>query len=141
MDSVGEEGQCYLPEICFTLRYAEDRNGYGYTLQHLPGEGACYVKHPTELLPYGIRWISRTPHEDAMGIVLPATAEHLGYDYAKEHGQLKLLPPYGSVDFSIELGFLSEEETKPVLFEIERILRENAIGRSIKQRKMSAQKS
>ena len=40
-------------------------------------EGACYVSHPMDYLPYAIRWISRTGDEDSMGMVLPATCEHL----------------------------------------------------------------
>ena len=122
MDKVGDEGQCYLPEICFTMRYLTDEDGFGYTLQRLPEGGACYVRHPADILPYGIRWISRTGNEDSMGMILPASAEHLGYKYAKDHGQIRLLPPEGTLSFSLELGFLSEEEAQPVAEKIGRIL-------------------
>ena len=122
MDRVGAEGQCYLPEICFTLRYRADEEGYANTLQYLPGEGACWVRHPAALLPYGIRWISRTGDEDAMGMILPATCEHLGYRYAKEHGQMRSLPPRGTASWEIELGFLTEEETAPVREKITSLL-------------------
>lgn len=140
MDKVGAEGQYYLPEICFTLRYATDRDHRGYTLQYLPGKGGCYVSHPTDVLPYGIRWISRTSHEDAMGMVLPATAEHLGYDYAKEQGQIKYLDANSSVSFSLKLGFLTEKEVKPILFKIESLLREEAVSKSIERKKQATNK-
>lgn len=124
MDHVGDEGQCYMPEICFTLRYLTDDGGYGYTLQCLPDGSACYVKHPAAILPYGIRWISRTGNEDSMGMILPATAEHLGYRYAKENGQMRTLPPEGKISFSVGFGFLSEDEAAPVKEKIGGILSE-----------------
>ena len=123
MDKVGGEEQCYMPEICFTLRYLTDSEGYGYSVQRLPGGGACYVRHPADVLPYGIRWISRTGSEDSMGMILPATAEHLGYRYAKENGQIRLLPPEGKLSFLLRLGYLSEEEAQPVMRKIESVMK------------------
>lgn len=79
----------------------------GYTMQYVENEGACYVSHPTAELPYAIRWISRTDSEASMGMVLPSTCEHLGYDYAKANGQMKLLPPKGTLCFDIEAGWLN----------------------------------
>ena len=121
MDKVGAAGQCYFPEICFTMRYKTDADGRGYTVQRLPEGGACYVCHPADQFPYGIRWISRTGTEASMGMILPATCEHLGYRYAKEHGQIRLLPPQGKRSYSLELGFLTEEEAAPVIEKIGRI--------------------
>lgn len=102
-DVVGAPGQFYNPEICFTMLYEGET---GYTLQYEEGQGACYASHPTAQLPYAIRWISRTDTEDSMGMVLPATCEHLGYQYVKENGQMKVLPPRGSISFTIEAGWL-----------------------------------
>ncbi len=128
MDRVGADGQCYRPEICFTLRYITDADGYGYTLQYLPVTGACCVRHPAAVLPYGIRWISRTGDEDSMGMILPATCEHLGYRYAKKNGQMRYLPPHGTASWEIELGFLTEEESVPVREKIGELLGADRIG-------------
>ena len=59
MDKVGDEGQCYLPEICFTMRYLTDEDGFGYTLQRLPDGEACYVRHPADILAIQRRRKSR----------------------------------------------------------------------------------
>lgn len=73
-------------------------------------------------------------------MVLPATAEHLGYDYAKEQGQIKYLDANSSVRFSLELGFLTEKEVKPMLFKIESLLREEAVSKSIERKKQATNK-
>ena len=122
MDDVGAEGQRYAPEICFTLKYLTDGGRRGYSLQRLPDGSACYVSHPADVLPYGIRWISRTGNEDSMGMILPASCEHLGYKYAKENGQIKLLPPEGRLSFAIQLGYLSPEEARPAAEKIAEIM-------------------
>lgn len=120
MDTVGAEGQCYDPEICFGIKFNSDENGRAYSLQYTP-EGACYVSHPTDVLPYGIRWISRTENEDAMGMVLPATGEHLGYNNAKEKGQIKLLEANGVLNFYMEAGYLEHDCADKVKEKIEKI--------------------
>jgi len=108
---IGETGQVYDPEICFTVRYRGDENNRAYTMQYME-DGACYVNHPADVLPYGIRWISRTGDEDSMGMVLPATAEHFGYTYAKKNGQVKSLPGKGKLEFDIEAGYLEEKQAQ-----------------------------
>lgn len=110
-DVVGAPGQYYAPEITFTMMYEGER---GYTMQVVEGEGACYASHPTKELPYAIRWISRTDTEDAMGMVLPATCEHLGYDYVKANGQLKYLAPRETLRFDIEAGWVDMEKVNEV---------------------------
>ena len=121
MNEVGVDGQCYDPEICFGIEYEKSKNNRGYTLQDT-GNGACYVSHPTDILPYSIRWISRTENEDAMGMCLPATGEHLGYKNAKEKGQIKILPPNSTLEFEIEAGWLDKNECESVKKTIKEIL-------------------
>jgi hypothetical protein len=87
------------------------------------GKGACYVSHPTEVLPYAIRWISRTENEDAMGVCLPSTGEHLGYQNAKEKGQIKELAPNSTLEFSIEAGWLDAPDAEKMKEKIVKILK------------------
>lgn len=110
---VGASGQTYDPEICFGICYKKNIDNRAYTLQYTE-EGACYVNHPMDVLPIGIRWISRTGDEDSMGMVLPATAEHFGYSRAKKMGQIKTLPANGKLEWSIEAGYLEKEQAKIV---------------------------
>lgn len=121
-DIVGEEGQVYNPEICFTVKYDGDEQNRAYTMQYERGVGACYVSHPVDVLPLSIRWISRSEDEQSMGMVLPATAEHLGYSYAKRNGQIKVLAEGESLKFSIEAGYITDAEAKKVEEKIDKIL-------------------
>ena len=113
MNKVGGKGQVYDPEICFGVKYIPDENGRGYTMQ-MTDKGACYVCHPADILTNGVRWISRTRNEDAMGMVLPATGEHLGYENAKAKGQLQVLPADGEISFTIEAGYIDADEAAAV---------------------------
>lgn len=112
MDIIDSCSQSYAPEIVFTCIYDADEYGDAYTMQEFPDGTACYVCHRPEELPYGIRWIARTADEDALGMVLPATAEHKGYLYCKERGQEKYIPSGESVTFHIKTGLLSAKDSK-----------------------------
>lgn len=112
MDVVDSTTQAYAPEIVFTCKYDADENGDAHTMQLMPDGYSCYVKHRPEELPFGVRWIARTEDEDAMGMVLPATAQHMGYLYCKEHGLEKYLQSRESITFHITTGILSPEESK-----------------------------
>lgn len=122
MNTVKKDEQCYDPEICFGVTYESDKSGRAYTMQDT-GNGACYVSHPTEILPYAIRWISRTENEDAMGVCLPCTGEHLGYANAKEKGQIKILPPNATLRFTMEAGWLDKCDAEAVKKNIADILK------------------
>lgn len=119
---IGGAEQLYDPEICFAVKYKTDKNGRAYTLQMME-DGAYYVSHPADILPTGIRWIARTSDEDALGMVLPATGEHLGYENAKKRGEIKVLPPMGKISFSLEAGYLNKERAEDVRKKIEIIKR------------------
>ncbi len=118
--TVGAPGQVYYPEICFNVNYSGDEDNRAYSLQYT-GDGACYVSHPTDVLPVGIRWISRTGDEDSMGMVLPATAEHLGYSHAKRMGQIKVLEPLEKLEFYVEAGYLDKNRADDIKKKIENI--------------------
>ncbi|MBQ7793656.1 MAG: DUF4432 family protein [Clostridia bacterium] len=118
---IGAEGEIYDPEICMAVKYKGDKNGRAYTLQ-LTNDGACYVSHPVDVLPEAIRWISRRGEDDAMGMVLPATAEHLGYTNAKKNGQIKILGAKEKLEFVLEVGYIGKTETASVMQRIENII-------------------
>ena len=119
MDEVGAEGQAYCPEIVFCCNYTADEDGKAYTMQKNPDGTATFVIHRPEELPYGIRWISRTEDEDSMGMVLPATAEHLGRLYCQRNGQQNYLKKGESVTYSMQTGLLSKEEADAMQKKIE----------------------
>lgn len=121
MNEVGANGQFYAPEIVFNCTYTADEEGKAYTMQVNPDGMATYVVHRPDQLPFGVRWIARTGDEEAMGMVLPATAEHKGYLYCKEHGYEKYLPQNESVTYNIETGILTVEDAKKMQDKIKKM--------------------
>ena len=121
-DVVDKDSQMYEPEICSTVHYQHDADGYAYCMQILPDGCACYVRFAPEKLPIGLRWIARTGPEDAMGMVLPATAEHLGYTYCKQHHMESYLPANESQTYQIEIGLLPPDKAAETDEKIHNIL-------------------
>ena len=99
-----------INEKCI-CKYDADENGDAHTMQLLPDGFACYVSHKPSELPFGVRWIARTEDEDALGMVLPATAQHMGYLYCKEKGLEKYLQPGEALTYHITTGILSPEDS------------------------------
>ncbi len=120
---IGAPGQYYDPEICFTVYYEKDENGMAHIMQRMPDGNAFYISHPVDALPYGIRWMANTGDEESLGMVLPATAEHLGFTHAKNNGQLKTLAPGAELNFDITLGLLEAKDAEAVADKIEKILK------------------
>jgi len=102
----------YNPEVVFIIKYNEDENGYAHSMQLHPDGYASYVSHRPSELKYGVRWISRTKDEDAMGLVLPATAGHRGYSTEKELGNVEILPAGKKVIYHVKAGLLKPEESE-----------------------------
>ena len=121
MDVVDSSSQSYAPEIVFTCIYDADEEGNAYTMQQFPDGYSCYVCHRPEELPYGIRWIARTDDEDALGMVLPATAEHKGYIYCKKRGQEKYLESGKSITFHLKTGLIDPDNSEKLKTKIKNI--------------------
>lgn len=119
MDVFDSKTQSYSPEIVFTCKYFTDDKGDAHTMELLPDGYACYVRHRPEELPFGIRWISRTEDEDALGMVLPATAEHFGYIHCKKMGYERYLKKGESVTYRITTGILKPEDAQAMKARIE----------------------
>jgi hypothetical protein len=112
MDKMGEDYQAYRPEIVFNCTYTADENGNAYTMQINPDKTATYVSHRPAELPYGVRWISRTDDEDALGMVLPATAEHMGRLYCQRNNEQSYLKQGESVTYRMRTGYLTPSEAE-----------------------------
>ena len=110
------------PEVVFFIDYLSDEQGWAHTLQLHPDGSADYVAHRPDQLDKGVRWICRTPDQQAIGIVLPATAEPEGYHAEKEKGNIKVIPPQGQFFCQMLTGALSPAETHTVQSQIESIL-------------------
>jgi Domain of unknown function (DUF4432) len=112
------------PELVFSMDYLPDESGWAHSLQVHPDGGADYVAHRPDQLDIGVRWICRTPDQDALGLVLPATAEPEGYSAEKAKGNLKIVPGGGTFHLDMEIGALASEQAQEIQAKIEAILGE-----------------
>ena len=115
-------GLAFDPEVVFFIDYLADEAGWAHSMQVHPDGSADLISHRHDQLDHGIRWISRTPDQDALGIVLPATAEPEGYHAEKAKGNVRVLSGGDSVRFDMEAGYLRPEEAQEMKTKIERIL-------------------
>jgi hypothetical protein len=116
-------GLAFDPEILFTLDYEHDAEGWCHSMQVHPDGSADYIAHRPDQLPFGLRWISRTPEHDSLGIVLPATAEAEGYLAERQKGNIRILPSNAQARFDMTLGYLSPAEATSMSDQIAAILR------------------
>ncbi|MBE6884211.1 MAG: DUF4432 family protein [Ruminococcaceae bacterium] len=108
-ETIDSSTQAYDPEIVFDMRYKADAEGRAHCMLKLPAGDGYYVSHRPEQLPHGIRWISRRGDEDAIGMLLPATAVHKGRIYAEQHNMIKVLAGGESITFDVRAGYLAKE--------------------------------
>jgi len=111
------------PEVVFTLDYVADAAGWAHTMQLHPDGSADYIRHRPAQLDKGVRWICRTPDQDALGMVLPATAEPEGYTAEKAKGNVRTIPGGGVFSCEMEAGVLSVDEAKQMEAKINEILK------------------
>lgn len=120
--NVLKPGLAFDPEVVFFIRYLADEAGWAYSMQVHPDGSADFVSHRPDQLDHGIRWVCRTADQDALGIVLPATAEPEGYLAEKAKGNIKVIPAGGEFYCEIEVGTLAPDEAKQLEEKIDQIL-------------------
>ncbi len=86
-------GRTIDPELVMSLAYPADDSGWTHTMQLHPDGNADFVSHRPAELGHGVRWITRTADQDAVGIFLPATAGADGYIAEKAKGNVLTLAP------------------------------------------------
>jgi hypothetical protein len=101
----------YDPEVVFYFKYLADKNGWAHTLQIHPDGSADVVRHRPEQLDHGVRWICRTPDQQALGIE-PCTAEVEGFNTEKKKGNVWSLPGGATFEVELEVGVLNPAEAK-----------------------------
>ena len=110
------------PEVVFYMQYQADEGGRAYTMQRHPDGSADFVAHRPAQLGHGVRWISRTPDQDALGMILPATAEPEGYAAEKAKGNVKTLSGGDLFVADLEIGVLDAEAAAEMADHIEGIV-------------------
>lgn len=115
-------GLNFDPEIVFFIDYLADAEGWAHSLLVHPDGKGSYMRHRPAQLDHGVRWISRTADQDALGIADPATAEPEGYHAEKAKGNLKNIPAGGSWRMDVEMGALDKQESQAMEKHIEAII-------------------
>lgn len=90
-------------------------------MQVFPDGYAGYVSHRPDQLPFGIRWISRFPNEDAVGMLLPATGEHNGHADCVKKGYIRYMEADETVSIDFETGLLTPDEVTAMKEKIARM--------------------
>lgn len=117
-----EPGLAFDPEAVFYIDYRADAAGWAHSLQVHPDGTADYIRHRPDQLDKGVRWISRTPDQDALGINLPSTAEPEGYTAEKAKGNIKILPARGTFYAEMVAGMLDAQAAQTVAQHIQALL-------------------
>ena len=87
----------------------EDEEGWAHFLQlHEDGSADIVSQKPIEL-DHHTRWILRNNNMEVLGM-LPATCDPEGYTTEKQKGNVREIPPNGSVSFAIRVGSLNKED-------------------------------
>jgi hypothetical protein len=120
--SVLKPGLAFDPEVVFFVDYVADSDGWAHTMQQHPDGTADYIAHRPAQLNHGVRWISRTPDQDTLGMCLPATAEPEGYHAEKAKGNVRSLPAGATVRFDMQMGYLSAAAAKEMEARIGRLM-------------------
>src|SRR5690606_9549315 len=94
------------PELVMTLTYPADAHGWAETMQVHPARTADFARHRPAVLPKGVRWTTRSGDQEALGFVLPATAEPDGYTAEKAKGNVLMLAAGAEWTCSFDCGVL-----------------------------------
>ncbi|HVO39055.1 MAG TPA: DUF4432 family protein [Spirochaetia bacterium] len=126
LHNVLRPGLAFDPEVVLYVDYRADARGWAHSMLVHPDGYASYIRHRPEQLNHGVRWISRTPDQDCLGIVLPATAQPEGYAAEKRKGNVRTLDGGATARFDMTAGLLTPEEAKRMEREIAQILESKA---------------
>jgi hypothetical protein len=86
-----DPGLPFDPEAVLFLDMKTDKEGFAHAMQRLPTGEADFISYRPRELDHAVRWICRTPDQEGLGIVLPATAEPDGYSAERAKGNIKTL--------------------------------------------------
>ncbi len=119
----GAPGGAADPEIVLAMDCRADDAGWAHSLQVLPDGGADFVSHRPAELAHAVRWIARNGEEDALGLMLPATAEADGYTAEKAKGHVRTIPSGGWFRCSLAFGALDAPDAEGLRRRIETVAR------------------
>jgi hypothetical protein len=114
------------PELVLAMDCRADADGWAHSMQLHPDGGADFISHRPDQLSHGVRWFSRNIDQEALGLMLPSTAEADGYTAEKAKGNVRTLPPNGTFECSLEFGALDPAEAAALRQKIEALMARRA---------------
>ena len=116
-------GRVIDPELVIAMDFKAGPDGWAHAMQILRDGTADFVSHRPEELAHGVRWITRTADQDALGLFLPATAEADGFTAEKAKGHILTLPPKGEFHCRMAFGALTPEEARDLHARIKAVVK------------------
>jgi hypothetical protein len=107
-------GMPIQPELVLTMKAASGADGWTHALHRHPDGTGDFVSYRPSELPYAVRWLTRGPNEDALGLVLPATAAPDGLAAARATGQIVRVEPGESYRASFRFGAMDKAATNEI---------------------------
>jgi len=92
-----------------------------HALHRHPEGHADYVSYRPDVAPLGMRWICRTPDQDGLGIVFPATSGVEGHAIEKSKGRVIELNGGDTWRIHMQMGHLTAAETSNMIKTIDEI--------------------
>ena len=101
----------YCPEVCFYLHHPRtDADGRVHLMQVHPDGNADLLLYKPSECECGIRWISKTPNQNGLGLSFPSTCYPEGYLVEKANGRVKALAPGETFTSTLLAGALTPDE-------------------------------
>lgn len=98
------------PQLLAAMDAVAGTDGWAHALQVLPDGAADFISFRPAELDHALRWMVRNGDEEALGIVLPATAEADGRLAEIAKGNMKSLAPGETFRCTLTFGALTEAE-------------------------------
>ena len=103
------------PELVLVLSTGDRTDGLVRALQLHPDGTSDFIAYSARELPVAVRWMTRTGDEDALGLLLPATAWPNGFAAARAAGELVAVSPGGTWRCALRFGALDPDATRATM--------------------------
>lgn len=105
-------GEGFDPEVVMFLGFEDDE---AIALARHPDGTGDVIRYERAVLSHALRWISRTPDQDCLGLVLPSTCDGEGRSAERAKGHAISLGAGESYRCSYDIGALDREETTALM--------------------------
>jgi galactose mutarotase-like enzyme len=109
------------PEVAMMIDMLRDEDGFAHALLKRPDGTADYMRYQPAQCGQCVRWICRTPDQDAIGIAFPATSGVEGFAAEKKKGLYAVVAGGESWRVDMRMGVLSVDETATTIAAIESV--------------------